>query len=219
MHVSLSVLKPPPSPAVIFTLGVDRQLSLKPDGTKFSHAHAHAHHPSAETHICAFLGFSKSRRCADGGRGSNSRCVSRCIINRTVWHLKVPPGHGVLSISQAPISLWITWARPCPNSRLPRGHLSHYTAQAKTRAEAAGDAAQGRRLPNEAELLLRADGAPDKEHALHKDAAFRGVPPVADGRTGCDAAGLMAAINWFLHGYSVPICSLNGICWRNLIDR
>lgn len=58
--------------------------------------------------------------------------------------------------------------------------MSHYTTQAKTRAEAAGDGAQGRRLPNEAELPLRADAAPDKEHAPHKDAASRGIPPVAD---------------------------------------
>lgn len=149
MHVSLSVLKPPPpSPAVIFTPGVDRQLILKPDGTKFSHAqaHAHAHHPSAGTRgICAFWGGFAS---LDGGAGSSSRCVSRCIINRTVWHLKAPPGHGVLSISQAPISLWITLTRPCPNSRLPRGHLSHYTAQAKTRAEAAGGRSTGAPSPN-----------------------------------------------------------------------
>lgn len=90
MHVSMSALKHRHRPAVIFAQGVDRQLSLKPDGTKFSHAQPH--HPSVGTRgIGAFLGYSKSRRCTGGGRGSNSRCVSRCIINRLVWHLNPPP--------------------------------------------------------------------------------------------------------------------------------
>lgn len=37
-------------PAVVFAQSVDRQLSLKPDGRKFSHVHAHARHPSAGSH-------------------------------------------------------------------------------------------------------------------------------------------------------------------------
>lgn len=61
-------------PAVAFAQSVDRQLSVKPDGTKFSHAHAH--HPSAGSRgIGAFLGTSMSRRCTGGGPGSCSRCV------------------------------------------------------------------------------------------------------------------------------------------------
>lgn len=52
MHVSVA------PPVVMFAQSVDRQLSLKPDGTKFSHAHAHAHHPSAGSRgIGAFLGY------------------------------------------------------------------------------------------------------------------------------------------------------------------
>lgn len=47
-------------PAVLFAQSVDRQRSLKPDGT--THAHAHAHHPSAGSRgIGAFFGFSTSR--------------------------------------------------------------------------------------------------------------------------------------------------------------
>lgn len=141
-----------------------------------------------------------------------------------------PRGHGVLSISQAPISLWITWACPCPNSRLPRGQWSHYTAQSaaeihtKTWAETARDRVQGCCLPAEAELPLRADGAQDKEHPAqgydlpHAEVFLQ--LHTSEYNHALIQADWWRRLNWLLYSLlDIFIRLLNRICCSNSTDR
>lgn len=168
MHVSVP-------PAVMLTQSADRQLSVKPDGTKFSHAHAH--HPSAGGRgIGTSLGSSTSRRGTGGGPGSCSRCVQMHRYQAGVAPEGPPRGGGVLSVSQVPVGLWITCPRPCPSSSLPRGHQSHYTSPAQQ--------AQVRSSVSPVELRCHSEQMGlqirDLPPPPHKDVTFRGVPPLAE---------------------------------------